>query len=305
MNLQQLAQQMERQKRLLAMDQSLEVQERELEAKTVQLRDAWLEEQKDVDQLNRLSLASLFYDLLGTKEARLEQEHREALAAAAKYQTAKAELEAVQKERRLIGGELAVLDGCEERYRQACLDRRAVLKSTDPEKGAKIIELEEQEAAVCAQLRELREAIQAGAQAAQAAVQVQKELDAAEGWGTFDLLGGGLIADLVKHDHLDNAQHGINRLQGCLRSFKTELVDVNIHVDMQVNVDDFLRFADWFFDGLFVDWAMQDRIQEAQSRITGVSDRIGQVRQQLAQMEESLNRQIREIQQQIDELVIG
>jgi len=35
---------------------------------------------------------------------------------------------------------------------------------------------------------------------------------------------------------------------------------------MQVNVDGFLRFADYFFDGLFADWAVLDRINQSQEQ---------------------------------------
>lgn len=305
MNLQQLAQEMERQKRLLAMDESLRRQEADLQAKADRLHAAWVEEQEDVERLNRLSLAAVFYDLLGKKEEQLEKEHREAVAAAAKYQTAKAELENIQKERHQIRAELSILDGCEERYRQACDDRIAVLRSTDSEQGAKIIALEKEEAAVCAQLHELGEAVQAAKTAADVASQVRSELDSAESWGTWDLLGGGLIADMVKHDHLDSAQSAINHLQGCLRNLKTELVDVHIHVDMEVNTDDFLRFADWFFDGLFADWAMQDRIEEAQNQISTIADQIQAILNRLYTMEEDLKHRRETIQQEIDALVIG
>lgn len=305
MNLQQLAQEMERQKRLLAMDESLRRQEADLQAKADRLHAAWVEEQEDVERLNRVSLAAVFYDLLGKKEEQLEKEHREAVAAAAKYQTAKAELENIQKERRQIHSELSILEGCEERYRQACDDRIAVLRSTDSEQGAKIIALEKEEAAVCAQLHELGEAVQAAKTAADVASQVRSELDSAESWGTWDLLGGGLIADMVKHDHLDSAQSAINHLQRCLRNLKTELVDVHIHVDMAVNTDDFLRFADWFFDGLFADWAMQDRINEAQNQISRIVDQLQTILNRLHTMEEDLKHRRETIQQEIDALVIG
>lgn len=305
MNLQQLAQEIERQKRLLTMDESLRRQEADLQAKADRLHEAWVEEQEDVERLNRVSLAAIFYELLGKKEEQLEKEHREAVAAAAKYQTAKAELENIQMERRRLQSELSVLKGCEERFRQACEERIAELKSTGSEQGAKIIALEKEEAAVCAQLHELGEAVQAAKTAADVASQVRQELDSAESWGTWDLLGGGLIADMVKHDHLDSAQSAINHLQSCLRNLKTELVDVHIHVDMAVNTDDFLRFADWFFDGLFADWAMQDRINEAQNQINRTADQLQTILNRLHTMEQDLQYRRETIRQEIDALVIG
>ncbi len=305
MNIQQLAQQMERQKKLLAVQQELTNQLRTLEAQVTEARAAWTKEQKDVDRLNRLSLASLFYDLLGNKEEKMEQEHREAMAAAAKYQAAKAELDRVTNELRLTRNELDLLDGCEQRYRQACDDRAQVLKSTDPVIGRQIMELEEESARVCAQLRELREAISAGELAESAANEVLRHLDSAEGWGTFDLFSDGILADIAKHDRLDQAQSAIHRLQARLSSYKTELVDVRIQADLGLNISDFLRFSDWFFDNIFTDWAMQDKIHDAQNRTLHVLNQITAIQTRLQTMEQAFIHQRQSVQDQIDKLVIG
>ena len=40
------------------------------------------------------------------------------------------------------------------------------------------------------------------------------------------------------------------------RRFKTELADVEITADLQITVDGFLKFADFFFDGLFTDLSL-------------------------------------------------
>ena len=103
---------------------------------------------------------------------------------------------------------------------------------------------------------------------------ILEKLSSAQSWGTFDLLGGGLIADMAKHSHLDEAQEKVERLQGALRRFKTELADVEIIADMQVSIDGFLRFADYFFDGLFADWSVMNRISEARGQVEKVKKQI-------------------------------
>ena len=96
------------------------------------------------------------------------------------------------------------------------------------------------------QLREIQEAADAGEAALDAAGQVLETLDSAEGCSTWDILGGGLLADLAKYEELDNAQEQVEQLQEKLRQFKTELADVTIEAELQVSVDGFLRFADFF-----------------------------------------------------------
>ena len=68
------------------------------------------------------------------------------------------------------------------------------------------------------------------------------------------------MADLAKHSRLDDAQESVEYLQSQLRAFRTELADVTISADFQVNIDGFLRFADYVFDGIFADWAVLDRL---------------------------------------------
>ncbi len=69
--------------------------------------------------------------------------------------------------------------------------------------------------------------------------------------------------------------------------FKTELADVEIAADLQVAVDSFLKFADFFFDGLFADWAVLDHINQAQSR---VEDTKGQIKRVLALLKKDARR---------------
>ena len=127
------------------------------------------------------------------------------------------------------------------------------------------------------QIKELQEAIWAGNSAKITADKVLNSLNSAEGWGTWDLLGGGLLADMAKHSHLDEAQSAIEHLQSQLRQFKTELADVTVNADFQVNIDGFLRFADYFFDGLFADWAVMDKISQAKNQVYSTKSQIDNV----------------------------
>ena len=104
---------------------------------------------------------------------------------------------------------------------------------------------------------------------------------------------------------LDSARQEIGKLQTCLRSYRTELLDVEIREDLQINIDEFLEFADWFFDGLFVDWAVQKKIEEAQERTSRVLDQIMQLQDQLHFLERELQEQSREQQEKIDQLVMA
>ena len=100
------------------------------------------------------------------------------------------------------------------------------------------------------------------------------ELQSAGNWGLLDLFGGDMISGLVKHSKMGNAQKYMEEAKYNLQSFSRELQDVNMTHNLNLNVGDFLTFADFFFDGLVADWLVQDRINEARNQ---VEDAIQQV----------------------------
>ena len=151
---------------------------------------------------------------------------------------------------------------------------------------------------------EIRVAIAAGSRALRSADYILSSLDAAQNWGTWDLLGGGLISTLAKHSSLDEAQDEVQQLQTELRRFKTELADVTIHTDMQVNVDGFLRFADYFFDGLFADWAVLDKISQSQSSVQTTKNQIESVISMLRSMEDTVDQTIKKLEDEKEAAVV-
>ena len=266
--LDQLREKMARKRKLSMEIRTLEDQRDTLSARVRQLKEETYKEQLDVDQLENFSAAKLLAQVMGNWEERLEKERSELYAAALRYDAARQELQAVEADLAARQEELSRLAGCEADY-ERLLELRARELRQDPQLPAarRLLALEERQAYLSAQSRELTEAIQAGYAALSDISAIQRTLSSAEGWGTWDVFGGGLISDIAKYSHLDDAQRQINGLQRSLSRFRTELSDVDIRADIQVEVDGFLRFADVFFDNIFTDWAVLDRIHRAQSQV--------------------------------------
>ena len=169
--------------------------------------------------------------------------------------------------------------------------------------AAHILRLEERAAYLESQRRELEEAYAAGQDALSTIEQIEDSLSSAEGWGTWDLVGGGLIADLAKHSHLDEAQASVEFLQSQLRRFKTELADVTIDSDFQISIDGFLRVADYLFDGIFADWAVLDRIHQSQGQVQNTKTQIYRVLNYLQTLMEQTATERAGLQREIEGLV--
>lgn len=200
--------------------------------------------------------------------------------------------------------ELTPLHGCEERYARLLEEKAASIKASGGAESAEMLRLEEKLSYIENQKRELREAISAGGMAWDTVESVLSSLSSAQGWGTWDMLGGGLIADMAKHSRLDEAQWKIEQLQVQLRRFHTELADVTIYADVQVNLDGFLRFADYFFDGLFVDWAVMDKINRSQEQVWHTRGQIETILDRLRNMFRSAELEQIQTRKKLDELIL-
>ena len=299
-----LQEKISRSRQLTSMLKELRGQRDTIAARVRELEAIKMDEQADVDRLEGRSLASFFYNVIGKMDERLNKEREEAYAARVKYDAAARELEAIDGDIQRCESELSGLRGCEREYEATLREKANAVKSEGGARAEEILKLEERHAYLESQKKELREAISAGNSARSTAESVLSSLDSAEGWGTWDLLGGGLLADMAKHSHLDEAQGAIERLQSQLRRFKTELADVTIHADMQVNVDGFLRFADYFFDGLFADWAVMDKISQSQSQVQSTKNQIDSVLSRLNSMMSAAEREQSQTKSKLDALVL-
>lgn len=305
MTIQGLREQVMRQKTLGAQLEELMAQKESLEKRERELAAERAEENKDVEQMEKGSLAALFYHMTGKFQDKLDKERQEAYAAAVRHDGVREELEAVKDRIRRTESEWAELSGCERRYAQMLEEKLREMKEMDPVTGPALVRLDERESDLTGQKKELREAISAGKSALGMTDTILSNLSSAETWRTWDLLGGGLFSDMAKHGHLDEAQRNVERLQVQLRDFRTELADVAINADLQVQVDGFLRFADFFFDGLFCDWAVQSKIHSSEQQVRETRDKIQRVLKQLEVMEARVDSDIRKLKAERESIIVS
>lgn len=115
--------------------------------------------------------------------------------------------------------------------------------------------------------QEKREAIEAGQRALRSLQRAKENLNSAGNWGLVDMFGGGFFTTMIKHSKMDQAKQNMEEAKYNLRSFSKELNDVNMACNLNIDTGDFLTFADYFFDGFFVDWLVQDKINNAKSQV--------------------------------------
>lgn len=240
-------------------------------------------EERDVERMEGLSLSNLLASLRGDKEERLLQERQEAAAAQLRFEEARVRVERLQVER--VERELASMQGVESEYQALLVEKERSLQQSGGEGAQQLHGFAEQEQQIAWRLKELDEARRAGQQAEQALGSVASSLESARSWGTWDMLGGGWIATAAKHNHMDEARAEVYRAQEALARFRRELKDVatDIPVPVVAEIEGFARFADYFFDGLFADIAVQNRINDSLASVNRSREQVNNLLHWLAQ----------------------
>ena len=132
------------------------------------------------------------------------------------------------------------------------------------------------------EIREIQEAIQAGERALTSLRKAEEKLTSASNWGLWDIFGGGLISGIAKHSKMNEATTYLEDAKRNLTVFKKELSDVNGTYNLQLEIGEFLSFADFFFDGFIADYLVQTKINNAKQQvheaIRSVSAIVGQLK---------------------------
>ena len=121
--------------------------------------------------------------------------------------------------------------------------------------------------------REVDEAIRAGERALDSLREAKGKLNSARNWGIYDILGGGMISSIVKHSKMSSANEWVERANYDLKHFAKELRDVD-EEGLYVQAGSLASTMDIFFDNVFSDFIVQNRINEARAEIDRMIDRI-------------------------------
>ena len=303
--LKELHKQKSQKKRLEAMIVELKQQEDEVAKKTAELERIKKKEQLDVDKLEGKTIKALFFTLAGTKEEKLSQERQEAYVAAMKYDAAKRDLEGIVADLHICETELNQLTDCEAEYEHLLEQKKNSIKQEASKRANEVMLLEKDLAGLEHEITELEEALDVGYEAFDLVDGIVHELDEAHKLAEWDTFMDNMLLDIQKQEHIKNAQDSIADLRNKLRRFKTELADVNIEGDIQIEMDDFSKFADWFFDNIFTDWDIKAKIENSQvqaeetrAQITGTINLLKDMR------DERMKNRI-EMEEELEEIIVG
>ena len=231
-------------------------------------------EEKDVKKLESLSMAGLFYSILGSKEEQLDKERQEYLAAKLKYDECLNSLSDIETEIINYSEELRKYIDLDEEYKKLLKEKQELILGKNDEKSQTLIANLDKATDLELDIKEVKEAKNAGNNLHNALSKLIKTLDSAKSWGTWDLFGGGFIATAAKHSKIDEAKEQVYNVQSLIRAFEKELSDIEMSTDIDINISSFDTFADYFFDGLIFDWIVQSKINDSLDRVINLDSKV-------------------------------
>jgi hypothetical protein len=257
---------------------------------------ALVEEETDVERLEHLSWTRIAARLRGRHADDLEREKAERDAARLAVREAEARLEQAHADERAARLALGELGDTEAAYRAALSSKEEWSNRHAPGLADQLTRLAERRGTLEAERREIGEADQAGASAYRVLVRASGDLGSAESWSTWDtFMGGGLIADAVKHSRIDDARTELQEADRRLRAFTRELADLNQEARAALQLSIGLEVFDVAFDNIFSDWAVLRRIQDAQATVQRTA-------REVRRLVEGLRKRRTEIDRELDGL---
>ncbi|WP_428666928.1 hypothetical protein [Runella sp.] len=234
-------------------------------------------EQSDVKNLESLSLTGLFYSILGNKDRQLEKERQEALMAQLKYDEAQQSLALKEADLQTIQNRVQQIENAEKEL-NATLETKLSLLLLAPTAGArKLKQQHERWQTLKTEKKEIEEALEATKVYLHLLETLIKQLRNAKDWGTWDLLGGGMISSYVKQQRLNEVRKTVSSLRHYESAFRRELADVKQSAALEIETGGFEEFLDVFFDNLITDWIVQQRINRSLAGAQKAYEQVGNV----------------------------
>ena len=115
----------------------------------------------------------------------------------------------------------------------------------------------------------------------------ERQLSSARNWGFLDILGGGLITDLIKHSKLQNAKTSMEHVNYLMQQLQQVLGSISIPGDYRMQIGGFSTFADFFFDCGVVDVYMTAKIMNSLSEVRRLKDKCYELKRKLSEFTSS------------------
>ena len=222
------------------------------------------EEFQDVKDLETFTLKSVWYDLLNKKFTELEREQTEYYQAKIRFESQQNKFDSLSLEIKSYNAQLFDFERIKVQYEGLVQEKVKLLKENNHPRLVDIFIKQEELVKIDAYKNEIQEAISAAEKVLGVIPKVIEDLQDAKGYATWDMVGGGTMATYLKREKMHKAKLGITEINYALDKLRRELKDLKPDLlPTEIKFNTSWEFADYFFDNIFVDMEIKERILDA------------------------------------------
>lgn len=222
------------------------------------------EEFQEVKDLETFTLKSVWYDLLNKKFSELEREQAEYYQAKIWFESQQNTFDSLSLEIKSYEAQLFDFETIKVKYQGLVQEKVNLLKENHHPRLVEIFTKQDELLKIDSYANEIREALLAVEGVLNILPRVVNDLKVAKSYATWDMVGGGAMSTYLKRQKMNKAKLGIIEINYALDKLRRELIDLTSDVfPIEIKLNTSWEFADYFFDNIFVDMEIRERILEA------------------------------------------
>lgn len=276
--------------RLVKKEKVAEEQFRKNEINYNEVKAVFKKESEDVEKLEAQSFTTFLRTMIGTHDKKLYEEKQEQIQAKLRLDEASALFMASREDLSRINDEISVL-------KDELDSLKEKLSKADPTFKEELSKKEEQRLLMEAEMREIKEALNAGESVLNSINTTLESLGSADSLATWDLFSDSFLIDMLKYDKIDKAEEELFYLEGLLERYKKELKDVDLNNVLNYeNLGKMRRVFDVFFDNIFSDWSTKDTVKRNINNLDMIYTEVSRIQKQLEERYSVLEDELKELQ---------
>lgn len=288
-------------KKLQNLEQEIKFKKDELKKLKIRLD----KEYKDLHNLETMSFANLVATILGNKDEKIYKERKEYLKAKFNFDQIVKVIELTQDNIEELNKSIKELHNSDDKYDKLLEEKRRLLKMTGKSYDKQqLYQLEKELEDIIQESIEISEALEANKICLLNVEVTLESLDSAANWGTYDILGGGMMSSIIKHDKINDAKTELNKLTYSIERLSKELEDINLELPFnELNQAGSSYMFDIFFDNIFTDMSVQREINNSIEKLTRIEKQLVKLEKNLIDKQRDIISKMKCYKEKIEEKI--
>lgn len=264
------------------------------------LKKILAKEKKDVDNLESFSLSYIYYKIKGSIDEKLSKEKLEFLEAQARYLEKEDYLNRLTSNKKQMLKAINDIGDIDLKYDDLLNSSAQYILKLNNENSEKVSLILKKIKIISLELKEIQEALLEGDNLIPYIDKAISNLNSAQNWGIYDMMGGDFIATMAKRSKMDDASKSINSIKVMLNRYNAELKDLSNEINVNLNLDSMSGIFDYLFDNFFTDYFVQGKINSALDSTKNLKAKVNNIQSNLTNKAQNYKKEIENLKKELE-----